>query len=199
MDRVTVSLSEPAADRFQDADDIADALNDVLSDKWGKVYGISIVTFGVSSVNASEEDEKMIKELQRNATLRNPNMAAAHLVGAQAQAMQDAANNQNAGPMMAFAGMNMAGQAGGMNAAQLFQMGQQQQNVQPAPAPQPQPQPAQPAPAPAAGSWTCSCGNVNTGKFCSNCGQPNPNGEWTCSCGNVNKGKFCSNCGQPRP
>ena len=181
------------------ADDIADALNDVLSDKWGKVYGISIVTFGVSSVNASEEDEKMIKELQRNATLRNPNMAAAHLVGAQAQAMQDAANNQNAGPMMAFAGMNMAGQAGGMNAAQLFQMGQQQQNVQPAPAPQPQPQPAQPAPAPAAGSWTCSCGNVNTGKFCSNCGQPNPNGEWTCSCGNVNKGKFCSNCGQPRP
>ena len=181
------------------ADDIADALNDVLSDKWGKVYGISIVTFGVSSVNASEEDEKMIKELQRNATLRNPNMAAAHLVGAQAQAMQDAANNQNAGPMMAFAGMNMAGQAGGMNAAQLFQMGQQQQNVQPAPAPQPQPQPAQPAPAPAAGSWTCSCGNVNTGKFCSNCGQPNPNGEWTCSCGNVNKGKFCSNCGKPRP
>ena len=180
------------------ADDIADALNDVLSDKWGKVYGISIVTFGVSSVNASEEDEKMIKELQRNATLRNPNMAAAHLVGAQAQAMQDAANNQNAGPMMAFAGMNMAGQAGGMNAAQLFQMGQQQ-NVQPAPAPQPQPQPAQPAPAPAAGSWTCSCGNVNTGKFCSNCGQPNPNGEWTCSCGNVNKGKFCSNCGKPRP
>ena len=177
------------------ADDIADALNDVLSDKWGKIYGISIVTFGVSSVNASEEDEKMIKELQRNAALRDPNMAAAQLVGAQAQAMQDAANNQNAGPMMAFAGMNMAGQAGGMNAAQLFQMGQQNAASQAAaPAPAPQPAPA----APAAGSWTCSCGNVNTGKFCSNCGQPNPNGEWTCSCGSVNTGKFCSNCGKPR-
>lgn len=175
------------------ADDIADALNEVLSEKWGKIYGISIVTFGVSSVNASEEDEKMIKELQKNATLRNPNMAAAQLVGAQAQAMQDAANNQNAGPMMAFAGMNMAGQAGGMNAAQLFQMGQQQNNQQ---APSPAAQSAQGIPA---AGWTCSCGTANTGNFCSNCGQPRPSGNWTCSCGTVNSGKFCSNCGQPRP
>ncbi|MCR4909461.1 MAG: SPFH domain-containing protein [Lachnospiraceae bacterium] len=176
------------------ADDIADALNDVLSDKWGKVYGLEIVTFGVSSVNASEEDEKMIKELQRNGALRNPNMAAAHLVGAQAEAMQAAANNQNAGPMMAFAGMNMANNAGGMNAGQLFQMGQNQPGAAPAPAPAPA------AAAPAPGGWTCECGTTNTGKFCSNCGKPKPEDEsWTCECGTANTGKFCSNCGKPKP
>ena len=134
----------------------------------------------------------MIKELQKNAVFRNANMAGAQMVAAQSEAMVAAANNQNAGPMMAFAGMNMAQQAGGMNAAQLFQMGQQQ-NAQPQAAPQAAQAPAD--------SWTCSCGTVNTGKFCSNCGSPKPApaGSWTCSCGTVNTGKFCSNCGSPRP
>ena len=49
-----------------------------------------------------------------------------------------------------------------------------------------------------AGTWTCSCGQVNSGKFCSECGKPAPAAEWTCSCGQVNSGKFCSNCGKPR-
>ncbi|MBR5708893.1 MAG: SPFH domain-containing protein, partial [Oscillospiraceae bacterium] len=74
--------------------ELADALNEVLSQKWGELRGIEIVSFGVSSVKASEEDEAMIKELQRNAALRNPTMAAAHLVGAQAAAMQSAAANE---------------------------------------------------------------------------------------------------------
>lgn len=148
--------------------EIADALNEVLTKSWREKRGIAVASFGVSSVKASEEDEQMIKEAQRNAINRNPNMAAATLVGAQAQAMQDAAKNPN-GSMMAFAGMNMAGQAGGMNAGQLFQMGQQA-------APQAAPQPAAaPSPQPAAGAgWTCSCGTVNTGNFCSNCGSPKP-------------------------
>lgn len=173
--------------------EIADALNEVLSSKWGQTYGIKISTFGINSVNASEEDEKMIKELQKNAVFTNPNMAAATLVNAQAQAMQDAAKNTNAGPMMAFAGMNMAQQAGGANAANLFAMGQQQAPAQQAPQPAPQMQPQ------AAAGWKCSCGTDNTGNFCSNCGQPRPSAEWTCSCGTVNSGKFCSNCGTPRP
>ena len=176
------------------ADDLGNALNHVLSDSWVKTYGITISTFGVSSIKASEEDEKMIKELQRNAVYRNPNMAAATLTAAQAQAMQDAAKNAN-GAMMGFAGMNMAQQSGGINAGQLYQMGAQQPQQAPQQAPQMQA---------ASAGWTCpSCGQTgNTGKFCGNCGSAKPaaNGPWTCpSCGQAgNTGKFCSNCGQPR-
>jgi membrane protease subunit (stomatin/prohibitin family) len=187
--------------------ELADALNEVLFEKWGGRYGIAISTFGISSVNASEEDEKMIKELQRNAAFRNPAMAAAQLVGAQASAMQAAAENQNAGPMMAFAGMNMAGQAGGANVQNLFAMGAQQQTTQ---------TPASGMAAGASGGqaaaasgaqtagWTCACGAAgNIGKFCSECGQPKPvpaaTAFWTCSCGTQNKGKFCSECGKAKP
>ena len=170
--------------------ELADALNEELSGKWRDLRGIEIASIGVSSVKASEEDEAMIKELQRNATFRNPNMAAAHLVGAQAAAMQAAASNTAAGPAMAFMGMNMAGQAGGVNAQDLFQMGQQ---AAPAAAPA----------APAANAWTCpSCGASATGKFCPECGtkKPEPVLGWTCpSCGTVNKGKFCAECGARKP
>ena len=166
--------------------EIASALNDVLSEKWAQLRGVEIVSFGVSSVKASEQDEQMIKELQRNAVFRNPNMAAAHLVGAQAQAMQDAAKNQG-GAFTGFMGMNMANMNGGLNANTLFQMGAQQQ---------PQPTPAQPA----ANSWKCACGATATGKFCPECGAKKPEAEgWTCQCGAVNKGKFCSECGAKRP
>ena len=171
--------------------EIADALNEVLSKKWGESRGLCVASFGVNSVTAPKEDEQMIKELQKNAVMRNPNMAAATLVGAQSDAMRAAAANPN-GAMMGFMGMGMAQQNGGFNAQQLFQMGQAQQTQQ---APQ---APATPA-APQSG-WTCSCGAVNTGRFCAECGAPRPEqSSWTCSCGAVNTGKFCAECGKPRP
>ena len=200
--------------------EISDALNQVLSEKWLHLRGIAVASFGVSSVTASEEDEKMIRDMQKSAVLRNPNMAAATLVGAQADAMRTAAGNTATGPMMAFAGMNMAGQAGGFNAAQLYQMGSAQNaqtaggqngnapgmqnaqggNVQSGSAGNGNAQAAGTSQtAQAAGSWTCSCGAVNTGKFCPQCGKPRPAAGWTCSCGTVNQGNFCTECGKPRP
>lgn len=166
--------------------ELSQALNEVLAEKWGGRYGIEITSIGVSSVKASDEDEAMIKELQRNATLRNPSMAAAHLVNAQAEAMQAAAANPNAGPVMAFAGMNLANQSGGMNAGQLFQMAAQQQ---------PKTQ------APTQTGWTCSCGAAdNTGNFCTECGAKKPEENvWICACGSHNKGRFCPQCGKPKP
>ena len=200
--------------------ELADALNEVLSEKWSGLRGIEIVSFGVSSVKAEEEDEKMIKEMQRNAAFMDPTRAAAHMVGSQASAMQAAASNQGAGAAMAFMGMGMAQNMGGMNAANLYQMGQQQAAQQPAPAPAPAAPAgwtcscgqtgnqgkfcmgcgaAKPEPKPV-DSWKCSCGATATGKFCTECGALKPAEDgWTCSCGQVNKGKFCPNCGAKKP
>ena len=157
--------------------ELAEALNNALSSKWSGLRGISVVSVAVNSVTASPEDEATIKELQKSAVFRNPNMAAAHMVQAQAEAMKNAASNQG-GAMMGFMGMNMAQQSGGLNANDLFQMGAQQ-----------------PSAAPAKG-WKCSCGAVNTGKFCTECGGA---AAWTCACGAVNRGKFCSECGAKKP
>ena len=170
--------------------ELAQAMNEVLSGKWGATRGLAIVAVGVNSVTASAEDEATIKELQKSAVFRNTNMAAAHMVQAQAEAMKTAAGNKN-GAMMGFMGMNMAQSAGGFNAASLFQMGQQQPAA-PAPA-------APAAPAAGANTWKCSCGAVNTGKFCMECGASKPADGWVCSCGAVNKGKFCSECGAKKP
>lgn len=168
--------------------DLVKALNEVLHESWGKRYGIEICSVGVSSVKASDEDENLIKELQRNAVLRNPGMAAAHLTSAQAEAMKAAASNSSAGPMMAFAGMNMASGAGGVNTGDLFQMAESQNQTT---AEQKKPE-----------GWTCSCGQTgNKGKFCMECGRPKPEDAnfWICSCGAKNKGKFCTECGKKKP
>lgn len=160
-------------------EELARAMNEALSSKWKDLRGVEIVSMGVNSVKASEEDETMIKELQRSAVYRNPNMAAAKMVDAQAEAMKAAAANEG-GAMMGFMGMNMAQQAGGLNANQLYQMGRQND---------------------AADGWTCGCGAVNSGKFCSECGKKRPVKKgWSCGeCGSINTGKFCSECGARKP
>ena len=168
--------------------EIAAALNEELSAQWRDRRGLEIVAFGVSSVKADEADEQMIKDMQRDAAYMDPTRAAAMLSRSQGDAMKAAASNTATGPAMAFMGMGMAGQMGGVNAQDLYALGRQQAAQQPA--------------APAAGSWTCACGQTgNTGKFCGNCGRPRPAAPegWTCVCGAVNKGKFCSECGRPKP
>lgn len=162
--------------------EIADALNEVLSSKWEQMRGIKVHSFGISSVKADEADENMIKELQRNAAFRDPNMAAAHLVGAQASAMQSAAENEGGmGAMGAFMGVNMASNAAAGNIQNLYAIGNEQKKADET-----------------QNGWICSCGKENTGKFCTECGKANEIG-WKCSCGSVNKGKFCSECGAKKP
>lgn len=191
-------------------DELGQILNELLSKSWGEHYGIEMTAFGISSVTAPEEDIEMIKQLQKNAVYRNATMAAANLTAAQADAMRAAASNESTGPMMAFAGMNMANQVGGFNAGNLYAMGAEQQNAAAvANANTPAGNAESPAPAAAASvagvatasDWTCpKCGHEhNSGKFCSECGTAKAE-DWTCpECGHTgNKGKFCSECGHKK-
>lgn len=162
--------------------EIEQAMNAVLSQKWGETRGLQVVSVAMNPVLLSEADAELIKQVQKTAIMRDPTMAAATLVGAQADAMKAAASNES-GAMTGFMGMGMAMNTGaGMNAQNLFAMGQQQATQE---------------------SWKCVCGAQNTGKFCSECGAKRPepisNIGWTCSCGALNKGKFCSECGTKKP
>ena len=192
--------------------DLENAMNQALSVKWGQLRGLQVVSIALASVSLPPEDAEMIKQLQRTAVMRDPTMAAATLVGAQADAMKAAASNEG-GAMTGFMGMGLAMNAGGMNAQNLFAMGQQQAPKQSAAegwkcscgatatgkfcpecgSKKPEPKNA--------GGWTCKCGATATGKFCPECGSPKPtdDGSWTCSCGAKNKGKFCAECGAKKP
>ena len=174
--------------------DIRNELSAELSEDWGKKRGIEIVSFGVSSVKADEEDEKRIKEIQDSAIMSDPNLRAGRLASATADAMRTAAGNEaGMGGAFGFMGMGMAGNAG-MGAMGAF--GPQGGMAAPG---NPLGMGAA-APAAAAG-WTCGCGQTgNTGRFCAECGKPQPSAAgWKCPCGTTNLGKFCVNCGKPRP
>ncbi len=190
--------------------DLEAAMNSELSEKWGKLRGLEVVSIALGSVTLPPEDAEMIKELQRTAVLQNPMMAGATLVEAQADAMKAAASNK-AGAMTGFMGMGMAMNGGGMNAQDLFAMGEKQQADKKADAWKcacgasvsgkfcPECGAKRPEPK-SADAWTCSCGHIATGKFCPECGAKRPDTVgWTCSCGAVNRGKFCPECGAKKP
>lgn len=160
--------------------EVTSALAGELSSEWREKRGIELYAVSINGVSIPDDQRKKITEWEENLMTMNPYMAASRIVGSQADAMRTAAGNPN-GAAAGFFGMGMAGNAGGANAANLFAMGANTENS-----------------APKTG-WTCSCGAVNTGKFCSECGKPQPSGGWTCECGTANTGKFCSNCGKPNP
>ena len=163
-------------------------LNELLSSKWRDRRGVEIVEFGVSGVNATEEDEARITEYQRSTAMgRNADMLRGHMAGATAQAMNTAAANEN-GAMTGFMGMGMAQNAMGNMAgfAQGNQANQPTMNEQPV-----------------NNGWTCACGETNQGKFCQECGKPKPAGAPLYKCDKcgwtpadpTNPPKFCPECG----
>lgn len=179
----------------------------ILDEEWNQMRGMEVQAVGIS-ISYNEESQKLINLRNEGAMLSDPTIREGYVQAAAARGLEAAGSNAN-GAMAGFMGMGMAGNIGGsivgnassVNMAQM-QMNQQAQNNmnqmnmgmgqmnQSNMGVQPQPQQA--------AGWTCSCGQVYSGKFCSNCGKPAPSADWTCSCGQVNTGNFCSNCGKPR-
>lgn len=179
----------------------------ILDEEWNQMRGMEVQAVGIS-ISYNEESQKLINLRNEGAMLSDPTIREGYVQAAAARGLEAAGSNAN-GAMAGFMGMGMAGNIGGsivgnassVNMAQM-QMNQQAQNNmnqmnmgmgqmnQSNMGVQPQPQQA--------AGWTCSCGQVNSGKFCSNCGKSAPSTDWTCSCGQVNTGNFCSNCGKPR-
>lgn len=169
--------------------ELEDAVNAVLRSKWTDRIGISVVSIAMNPITLADEDMKKIQQMEDAAAYgMNANMMAGRMGEATASAMEGAANNPN-GAMNGFVGMGMAMNAGAANVSNLYAMGQQQQQQQQAQA------------TPSANEWKCSCGAVNSGNFCQNCGNKKPDApaSWFCQdCGTKNTGNFCQNCGKPK-
>lgn len=148
--------------------DISNEMNNLLdADLYGK-YGIKVSDVAIADINLTEESMKRVSKIDDATIFSNPNMQSGLMANATAEAMQNAASNEN-GAMMGFWGMNMAGQTG------ANVMGTVNQNVTPV-------TPNEPVKTPEPGTLFNNEGE-NSLKFCPNCGKP------------VNGSNFCGNCG----
>ncbi len=179
---------------------------DTLDEDWNRMRGMEIQAVGIASVSYDEKSTELINMRNEGAMLSDPSVREGYMQGHVARGMEAAGSNAN-GARAGFMGMGLGMQAGGsaMSAAsaanmQQMQMQNMQQNSNMQNQNTAQFKPNQNMQNPSAG-WTCECGAQNSGKFCSECGKPQPKqtDQWTCSCGHVNSGKFCSECGAPKP
>ncbi len=164
---------------------------DTLDTDWKKMRGMEIQAVGIASISYTEESQRLINLRNQGAMLSDPSIREGYVQGAVAEGLRSAGSN-SAGAMAGYMGMGFGMQGGGgfMQAASAANLQQMQQQSSQAAVGSGQ------APL----SWTCGCGQVNSGKFCTECGSPRAQAaSWTCSCGQVNSGKFCSECGKPRP
>lgn len=170
--------------------ELAKYMEGALDDSWRDLRGIEICSVGITSMSYDDESKEILAMRNKGSVLQDPLKREAYVQTSIARGLEAAGSNAG-GSAQAFMGMGMGMQGAGafMSSASQTNMAQMQQ--QNAAAQQSAPQ----------DGWSCSCGQVNTGKFCSGCGnkKPAPAGSWTCSCGQSNTGNFCSGCGTKKP
>ena len=142
---------------------------DELDADWKENRGFEIQSVGIASVSYDDESKELINMRNKGAMLGDPSVREGYVQGSVARGIEAAGSN-SAGAAQAFMGMGigMSGAGGFMAAASESNRAQMVEKK-----------------ATPAGGWTCSCGSVNTGKFCPECGAKKPE----------NKASFCTNCG----
>ena len=167
-------------------------MQDELDADWKELRGMEVLSVGLGGLSYDDKSREMIDMRNQGAMLGDASIREGYVQGAVARGMEAAGSNAN-GAAQAFMGMGMGMNAGGgfVGAASASNQAQMERDRQVAPA----------APTAPVGGWTCACGQVNTGKFCAECGAQKPAsaGSWTCACGASCTGKFCPECGSPRP
>ena len=150
-------------------------MRDVLDEDWREQRGMEVQAVGVASISYDETSQELINMRNRGAMIgSDPSVIRGVAISNVTEGVKNAGSN-DAGSMAGFMGVGMgmnamnatmdsvnqmtAGMAGGM-------MNQQATPQQVAS--------QQAAPQQSQSQWTCTCGNVNTGKFCSECGAPRP-------------------------
>ena len=175
----------PVLELPSQTDEIKKTMDEKVFDEAIRNRGLQLVGFVVESVSLDEESSKKIDNYELSS---NSMMQQGTLVGAYANAVQDAANNAN-GAAQGFMGvgmMNMAsgGMMGGVAQAPFNnQTGASSTPVDPFQRPEvkeevksvveePKTEETAPVTEEAAAKFCSNCGTPVTGKFCSNCGNP---------------------------
>ncbi len=167
--------------------DIATYMSETLDEEWRIRRGMEVVSVAIAKVTPDEKSRDRIEQFDTNVMHSNTGAMAGGLAYAQMQAMQKAASNPN-GAMNGFMGIGMmngfmgnASQSQGSLLDVSAKLEAEKKNATKTPN----------------NSWKCSCGNVNSGKFCANCGSKQPQSGYDCKCGYHSNDpfKFCPNCG----
>ena len=159
-------------------------MSSILDQEWNQTRGMEIQAVGLT-VSYNEDSQKLINMRNEGAMLSDPTIREGYVQGAVARGLEAAGSNAN-GSMAGFMGMGMAsnvtgGVMGAASNVNLAQMQMQQQNV--------------------AATQAQMAGATGNAQAMGSAGNPQaaaPAGTWTCSCGQVNSGNFCCNCGKPR-
>lgn len=165
------------------ARELSDYMATELDEEWKALRGFEVQAVGIAGISYDDDSKELINMRNRGAMLGDAAVREGYVQGSIARGMESA--GKSGGSAQAFMGMGVGmGAAGGFMASASATNREQMKDAQ-----------AQRA----ADGWLCTCGAKNTGRFCSECGKPKPDGDWICSCGTKNYGKFCSECGKPRP
>ncbi len=151
-----------------------------LDDEWTQGRGMEVFSVGMD-VSYDEQSQEFINMRNKGAMMSDAAVQQGYVAANISEGLKDAGSNAN-GAMAGFMGMGV-GMNAGAGILGGYQQNPQYHNQQPQ---QAAPQQATPQQTAQAGGWTCSCGNVNTGNFCSECGSKKPE---------TPKKRFCTNCG----